>query len=228
MTELLFSGGYWALLLTIGVFLFGQFLQRKTGWSLCNPILITAVIIIVFLLITKIPNETYQAGMQTISWLLTPCTVCLGISLYTQLSRLKGHLGAILVGVAGGTGVSLGLVVGLSWVFALDTSFVVSLLPKSVTTAVAVSLSEDGGGIVALTTAAVIVTGNLGSVCGPFLCKVFRIQDTVAQGVAYGTAAHIIGTTRAAQINELTGAVSSLSLLIAGLLTAILFPLLLA
>ncbi len=227
MTELLFSGGYWALLLTIGVFLFGQFLQRKTGWSLCNPILITAMVIIVFLLITKIPNETYQAGMQTISWLLTPCTVCLGISLYTQLSRLKGHLGAILVGVAGGTAVSLGLVLGLSWVFALDKSLVVSLLPKSVTTAVAVSLSEDGGGIVALTTAAVVVTGNLGSVCGPFLCKVFRIKDTVAQGVAYGTAAHIIGTARAAQINDLTGAVSSLSLLIAGLLTAILFPLLL-
>lgn len=225
MTELLTSVGIWAVVLTLGLYQLGLWLQKKTGLALCNPILIAAAAVIGLLLGLDIPNETYQQGMKQISWLLTPSTVCLAIPLYTQLSALKGNLKAILVGIGAGTGVSIGLVMGLCALFGLDQTMAITLLPKSVTSAMAIALSESGGGIVALTAAAVIVTGILGNMAGPWLCRLFRLTDPVAQGVAYGTAAHVIGTARAREQSELTGAVSSLSLVVAGILTAVAFPL---
>lgn len=226
MTELLTSIGIWAVVLTLGLYQLGLLLQKKTGLALCNPILIAAAAVIGILLGFGIPNEAYQQGMKQISWLLTPCTVCLAIPLYTQLSALKGNLKAIFVGMAAGTCVSIGAVVGLCALFGLDQTMVITLFPKSVTSAMAIALSESGGGIVALTAAAVIVTGILGNMAGPWLCRLFRITDPMAQGVAYGTAAHVIGTARAREHSELTGAVSSLSLVVAGILTAVVFPIL--
>lgn len=224
MTELLTSVGIWAVVLTLGLYQMGLWLQKKTGLALCNPILIAAAAVIGLLLGLDIPNEAYQQGMKQISWLLTPSTVCLAIPLYTQLSALKGNLKAIFLGIGAGTGISIGLIVGLCAVFGLDQTMVITLLPKSVTSAMAIALSESGGGIVALTAAAVIVTGVFGNMAGPWLCRLFRLTDPVAQGVAYGTAAHVIGTARAREHSELAGAVSSLSLVVAGILTALLFP----
>ena len=224
MTELLTSIGIWAVVLTLGLYQLGLWLQKKSGLALCNPILIAAAAVICLLLGLDIPNEAYQRGMQSISWLLTPCTVCLAIPLYTQLSALKGNLKAIFLGIGAGTGISIGFVAGLCALFGLDQTMVITLLPKSVTSAMAIALSESGGGIVALTAAAVIVTGVFGNMAGPWLCRLFRITDPVAQGVAYGTAAHVIGTARAREHSELTGAVSSLSLVVAGILTALIFP----
>ena len=226
MTELVTSIGIWALVLTMGLYQLGLWLQKKTSLALCNPILIAAAAVIGILLWLDIPNETYQQGMQYISWLLTPCTVCLAIPLYTQLSALKGNLKAILLGIGAGTCASIAIVAGLSALFALGKTMVITLLPKSVTSAMAIALSESSGGIVALTAAAVIVTGVLGNMAGPWLCRLFRLTDPIARGVAYGTAAHVIGTARARQHSELTGAVSSLSLVVAGILTALVFPLL--
>lgn len=223
MAEFLSGSGYWALLLTAGAYQLGLWLQKKTRSAIFHPILVAAVVIIPFLLLTGIPNETYQAGMESISWLLTPCTVCLGISLYTQLDRLKGQIGAIFAGILAGTVTSLLLVWGMCALFGLDWEMTVTLLPKSVTTAMAKPLSESGGGIVALTTASVVVTGILGSVLGPALCKLFRLKGEIARGVAFGTASHVVGTSKAAEMSELTGAVSSLSLVVAGLLTAVAF-----
>lgn len=224
MIELLTSIGIWAFVLTLALYQLGLLLQKKTGLALCNPILTAAAAVILLLLGLDIPNAAYQQGMQTVSWLLTPCTVCLAIPLYTQLSVLKGNLKAILLGIGAGTGISIGMVMGLCALFGLDQTMRITLLPKSVTSAMAIALSESGGGIVALTAAAVIVTGVLGNMAGPWLCKLFRITDPMAQGVAYGTAAHVIGTARAREHSELTGAVSSLSLVVAGILTALLFP----
>jgi len=224
MTELLTSIGIWAVVLTLGLYQLGLWLQKKSGLALCNPILIAAAAVICLLLGLDIPNEAYQRGMQSISWLLTPCTVCLAIPLYTQLSALQGNLKAIFWGIGAGTGISIGFVAGLCALFGLDQTMVITLLPKSVTSAMAIALSESGGGIVALTAAAVIVTGVFGNMAGPWLCRLFRITDPVAQGVAYGTAAHVIGTARAREHSELTGAVSSLSLVVAGILTALIFP----
>ncbi len=224
MTELLTSVGIWAVVLTLGLYQLGLWLQKKTGLALCNPILVAAAAVICLLLALDIPNAAYQQGMQTVSWLLTPSTVCLAIPLYTQLEALKGNLKAILLGILTGTAVSIGTILGLSALFGLDATLAVTLLPKSVTSAMAIALSETGGGIVALTAAAVIVTGVLGNMAGPWLCRIFRITDPIAQGVAYGTAAHVIGTARARQHSEVAGAVSSLSLVVAGILTAVVFP----
>ncbi len=223
MTEFIAQSGYWALLLTVATYQLGLFLIKKTGSALLHPILVSTVLVIPFLLLTGIPNEAYQAGMKSISWLLTPCTVCLGISLYTQLNKLKTHIWAILAGVTAGTVTSLAMVWGLSLAFGLDRSTTVSLLPKSVTTAMAQPLAESAGGIVALATMAVVITGMLGSIIGPALCKLFRLKNEISRGVAFGTASHVVGTTKANELSELAGAVSSLSLVVAGILTAITF-----
>ena len=226
MTELLTSVGIWAVVLTLGLYQLGLWIQNKTGLALCNPILIAAAAVTLLLLGLDIPNAAYQQGMQAMSWLLTPATVCLAIPLYTQLSALKGNLKAIFLGIGGGTAVGIAVILGMSSLFRLDSTMAVTLLPKSVTSAMAIALSESGGGIVALTAAAVIVTGVFGNMAGPWLCRLFRISDPIAQGVAYGTAAHVIGTARARQHSELAGAVSSLSLVVAGIMTALVFPIL--
>ena len=223
MPELFPMNGVWAVLLTCATFQLGQYFRKKTGSALCNPILISALIVIALLVAFKIPNDSYQSGMKLTSWLMTPCTVCLGISLYNKLSRLRGHLSAVIIGVTAGTATSLLMIWGLSVLFGLDRSVMISLLPKSVTTAMAQPLSEGAGGMVALTTAAVIISGILGSVVGPALCKLFRLKDSLSIGTAYGTASHVVGTTRAAQRSEFCAAVSSLSLVVAGLETAVVF-----
>lgn len=217
------ESGYWALLLTVAAYQLGLFLNKKTKSALFHPIVVAAVVVIPVLLLTGIPNEEYQAGMKSISWLLTPCTVCLGISLYSQLSKLKGHLLAIFAGILAGTVTSLLMVWGMCALFGLDQQMMVTLLPKSVTTAMAKPLAESAGGIPALTTAVVVITGVMGSVFGPLMCKLFRLKNDISRGVAFGTASHVVGTTKAAEMSELSGAVSSLSLVVAGILTAIAF-----
>ena len=225
MAELIPMNGLWALLLTCAAFLFGQFLRNKTRSAFCNPILVAAAVIIAFLLVFKIPNENYQAGMKITSWLLTPCTVCLGIPLYTQLKRMKGNLTAIFSAVIAGAVSSL-VMIGLACiVLKLDDSITAALLPKSITTAMAIPLVESSVGLVPLATSAVVVSGVLGAVLGSFLCKLCGISHPIAQGVAFGTASHVIGTSRATELSELSGAVGSLSLCVAGILTAVLYPL---
>ena len=224
VTTFLAGSRFFPLLLTLSVYLFAAWLHKKTKSALLNPILISALLIIPVLLLLKIPADTYQEGTEVLSYLLTPATICLALSLYEQLQKLKSGLGAILTGVAAGTVASLGTVLGLCLLFRLDESLSVSILPKSVTTAIGLALSEEGGGIPSLTAAVITLTGLLGNVFGALLCKLFRISDPVARGVAYGTASHVIGTSRALEESSLTGAVGSLSLTVAGLLTAVLFP----
>ena len=214
-----------ALVLTLGAYEIGLFCQKKTKSPLCNPLLIASLLVIGFLLVTSIPNEDYQAGTAIFSWLLTPATVCLALPLYRQIKVLKKNLPAILAGVTAGTLTSLSCVFGLCKLLGLDESLTISLLPKSVTTAMGMVLSELNGGIASISAAAIIITGILGSLFGSVLCKLFRFKDPISQGVAIGTSTHVIGTSRAAEMGDLQGAVSSLSLAVAGLLTAVLFPL---
>ena len=227
-------GDFWAafsllpLVLTLSAYQIGLWCQKKWRSPLCNPILIAVVLVIGFLLLTGISNDTYQAGSQMFSWLLTPATVCLALPLYRQISILRNSLWSILTGVFAGTVTSVLCIFLLGRVFSLDNALIVSLLPKSVTTAMGIILSGQAGGIQSLTAAAIIVTGILGSLTGSMLCKLFKIRDPIAQGVAFGTASHVIGTSRARELGELQGAVSSLSLTVAGILTALLFPLTLA
>lgn len=224
MSEFLSGLSLFPLVLTLGAYQVGLWCRKKWNSPLCNPILIAVILVIAVLLLTGVSVETYQEGTGAISWLLTPATVCLALPLYEQLKILRKNLPAILTGVTAGTVTSLVVVLLMCHLFGLDEQISVSLLPKSITTAMGIVLSEQNGGIPALTTAVIIVTGILGSLIGSTLCKVLKLSDPVAQGVAFGTASHVVGTSRANELSPLTGAVSSLSLATAGILTAVLFP----
>ncbi len=222
VTEFLSGSTYFCVCLTILAFSFGSFLQKKYRVAVLNPILIGAVIIIAVLPPLGISNETYQAGCQVLSCLMTPATICLAISFYEQFQALKKHLGAVCVGVLAGTLCSLGMIFILCRLFGLDRELTLALLPKSVTSAIATPRCQELGGIAAVTTVAIAITGILGNILGPTLCRIFRLEDPIARGVAFGTSSHVIGTARATELSALTGAVSSLSLTIAGIITTVL------
>ena len=223
MTEF-FEIGIFPLILTLAAFRIGQKCQARWKIPLFNPTLIGMILVIVFLIVTGMDIGTYKAGATTISWLMTPATIALAIPMYEQFQALKKNLAAIVAGVAAGAVSCLLIILAGGLLLKFDTALLISLMPKSVTTAIGVSLSEMFGGMGAVTTAAIIVTGIIANMMGLTFCKMFRITHPVAQGVAFGTAGHVIGTAKASEANPLTGAVSSLSLVVAGLLTAVLFP----
>lgn len=223
-----FQIGIFPIMLTLVVFRIGQLCQQKWKLALFNPTLIGMILVVVFLLVTGMDPKLYTAGTAHIAWLMTPATISLAIPMYEQFQVLRKNLAAVVLGVAAGTAACLAFLLCFGLLLRLDSTVLVSLLPKSVTTAIGVPLSELFGGMGALTTAAIIVTGILGNMLGTTLCRLFRITDPVAQGVAFGTSAHVIGTSKAGQLSPLTGAASSLSLVVAGLLTAVLFPLITA
>ena len=212
------------VLLTLAAFRVGQLCQRKWKKPIFNPTLIGMILVVLFILITGMNADVYTAGMKKMSWLMTPATICLAIPMYEQFRVLKKSLKAILAGVCAGTLSCMLLITGIGLLLRFEQSILISMLPKSVTTAIGVSLSELFGGMAGVTTAAIIVTGICGNMMGVMLCKLFGITDEVAQGVAFGTAAHVIGTAKANELSQLTGAASSLSLVVAGLLTAVFMP----
>ena len=224
MTDFLESISLFPLVLTLGTYQIGLWCHKKVKSALCNPLLIATVLSIAVLAVLGFDLQTYQTGTAGISWLLTPTTVCLAVPLYEQLKHLRSHLGAILAGITAGVVASLVSILLLCRLFALEDVVTISLLPKSITTAIALALTEQGGGIQALTTFAIVITGILGNLSGCVLCKLLRITDPIAQGVGFGTASHVIGTAKANEVDPLTGAVSSLSLAVAGILTAVVFP----
>lgn len=226
MSEFLSSSSFFAVTLTLLIWWGANLLQKKTGLVVLHPILISVIAIIAVLLVTGIPNSVYQEGMSHFSYLMTPATICLALPLYEQVKVLKKNLLAILLGVLCGTLTSLLVVGGLCLLFRLEPALTVSLLPKSITSAIGAPVAEAMGGISSVTVTVIIATGILGNVFAHVLCRIFRISDPIAQGAAIGTSAHVIGTTKAAQMGEIQGAVSSLSLVAAGVLTAFLMPLL--
>ncbi len=220
----LFEITLFPLLLNLAAFRLGQVCQKKWKLPLFNPILVAAVLVIGFLLLTGMELETYHKGNAAISWLMTPATISLAIPMYEQFQTLRRNLKAILAGVAAGTLASLGMLLLACTVLGLNRTLTVSLMPKSVTTAIGVALSQLQGGEAGITTAAIVITGIFANMAGMGLCRLFRITDPVARGVALGTSGHVIGTAKANELSPLTGAVSSLSLVVAGLMTAVLFP----
>ena len=212
------------VVLTLSAFYIGQLCQRKWKLPLFNPTMIGMVLVVVFILLTDMDIDHYKSTMSCISWLMTPATISLAIPMYEQFQVLKKNMGAVAAGVAAGAVTCLAVLVAGGVLLNFDRALTVSLMPKSVTTAIGVTLSEMNGGMGAVTTAAIIVTGISANMMGVTFCKWFGITDPVAKGVAFGTAGHVVGTAKANELGELTGAVSSLSLVVAGLLTAVLFP----
>ena len=175
----------------------------------------------VFLKVSGVSYEVYNEGAKYISYLLTPATVCLAIPLYEQITLLKKNYKAILLGIAAGVITSLCSVLAMAALFRLNHAYYVTLLPKSITTAIAMGVSEELGGYVTLTVAVIIITGLLGNMMGEAVCRIFRIREPIAKGVAMGTSAHAVGTARAIEMGEVEGAISGLSIAVAGLMTVV-------
>lgn len=224
MTEWL-QIGILPVALTLLAYQCGLWLQRKVKSPICNPILIAVILMLAFLSVTGMENQSYQSGMAALSWLMTPATICLAIPMYEQVSILKKNFTAILAGLTAGAVGSLLFVLVFSLLAGFDRQLTVSLLPKSVTSAIGVPLSQLADGVAAITTLAIILSGILANILSTTLFRLFRLTDPIAQGVAMGTSGHVIATSRANELSPLTGAVSSLSLVVAGLLTSVLFPL---
>ena len=216
------ESNYMFVLMTFVAYLIGLEIKKKTN---INALLIAIILMVSYLLLFKVDVALYQSKTSYISYLLTPATISLAIPLYEQIDLLKANWKAIVIGVFTGVITSLASITGMAILFKLNTTEIISLLPKSITTAIGMGLSEELGGLVSLTVGSIIMTGVLGAVIAPFVIKIFNIKNTIAKGVGIGSAAHAIGTSKAMEIGEIEGAMSSLSIVIAGLLTVILAPL---
>ncbi len=224
MMGLLKSSSMFGIVLSVLGYGLGTAIQKRFKSPVFNPLLIAIMFVITFLKVFRIDYETYSSSSVLISNLLTPATVCLAIPLYQQIGLLKKNVKAILCGILSGVFASLLSIFGLALLFKLSHQEYVTFLPKSVTSAIGMGLSEEMGGIASITVAAIIVTGIIGSVLAEPLCKLFKINHPIAKGVAIGTSSHAIGTSKALTMGETEGAMSSLALAVAGLCTVILAP----
>ncbi len=224
MNELLMNSACFGFALTLGAYLLGGWLKKKTGLAVMNPLLAAVVIIMAFLIIFKVDYKVYEAGARYVSFLLTPATVCLAIPLYKQLRLLKDNLLAVAAGITSGVLSSAVSIFALSRLFGLNHEYYVTLLPKSITTAIGMGVSQETGGIVVLTVVSIIITGILGNVIGETVFRVLNIKNPIARGLALGTSAHAIGTAKALELGEVEGAMSSLAIAVAGLMTVAVVP----
>lgn len=219
MKEFLTESVFFGVVITFVMYEFGMILKKKFKLAIFNPLLIAIVAVMLFLLGFKIDYATYNEGAEYISYFLTPATVCLAVPLYEQFELLKKNVKAVLAGIISGVLTSVTCVLIMALIFHLDHNQYVTLLPKSVTTAIAIGVSEELGGYVTITVAVIVVTGVFGYMMADFILKVFHIEEPIAKGVAIGTASHAGGTARAMEIGEIEGAMSSLSIAVAGILT---------
>lgn len=224
MNSIFIQSSYFGLVLSLLAYWLGIRLKEKTKLAFCNPLLVSAILIIIILLITGIDYDTFDQGAQHLTYLLTPATVCLALPLYREVKILKENMVTILIALLAGCLTCFGFVFLMGLFLQLDRTLIVSLLPKSITTAIAIGLSEEIGGISGITVAAVIITGIISSVVANTIFKLFHIDDPVAQGLALGASGHAIGTSKALELGEVQGAMSSLAIVVTGIMTVILAP----
>lgn len=221
MKEMLGDSVFFGVMVSILAYELGVLLKKKLKLAICNPLLVSIVVVMIVLAVFHVDYESYQEGAQMLSYLLTPATVCLAIPLYEQIGLLKNNAKAIFAGIVSGVLTSLVSILAMALLFGFSHEEYVTLLPKSITTAIGMGVSEELGGIVTITVAVIIVTGILGNVIGEYVCRVFKIEEPIAKGIALGSASHAIGTARAMEMGEIEGAMSSLSIAVAGLLTVV-------
>ena len=224
MNELIASSAYFGVFLSLFCYLIGQKIKIKTGLAIANPLLIAVLLVMLILSLFDIEYSAYNQSAKLLSALLTPATICLAVPLYEQLALLKKHKKAIFAGILSGVLTSLTVVFLLSVFFRLDHSAYVTLLPKSITSAIGMGVSEELGGYVPITLSVIIMTGILGNMTAEAACRLFRITEPIARGIAIGTSSHAVGTAKAMELGPIEGAMSSLSILIAGLLTVAASP----
>lgn len=225
MNELLRNSLFFGAVISLVAYEFGVLLKRKLKWTVCNPLLIAIVCVIVILLAFHIPYESYNESAKYLSYLLTPATVCLAIPLHEQAKLLRQHFKAVMAGLISGVLTSALCVFLLSLLFGLGHKEYVTLLPKSITTAIGMGISEELGGYVTITVAVIIITGVFGNIFAETICRIFKIEEPIAKGIAIGSASHAVGTAKAMEMGEIEGAMSSLSIAAAGILTVAAAPL---
>ena len=226
MKELFGNTLFFGFALSVGTYILGTKIKKRFNLFIFNPLLLSITLTITTLLITGIDYSSYYSGAQYLSYLLTPATVALAIPLYEQTRLLKQNFTAIMTGIAAGVATSLFTIFIMALLFKLNHTEYVTLLPKSITTAIGIGLSTELEGYVSITVTSIIITGLFGNIAGDVMCRIFRIKNPVAKGVAIGTATHVMGTSKAMEIGKLEGAMSSLSVAVAGAMTvgaAILF-----
>ena len=220
MSEL-FASPFFGIALSIVAFSIGVWIQKKTGLVICNPLIIAIVLVSGVLLLFKIPYESYNEGGSIINMFLAPATSCLAVPVYTRMELSENDWLPILAGCVAGSRTSMGSVFLLCRLFGLDEAMTYSLVPKSVTTPIAVGIAESHGGISSITVAAVILTGIMGSILAPFLIRIFRVKDSMTAGLAIGACSHAVGTSKAIEIGETEGAMSGLAIGICGIVTVV-------
>ena len=224
MNELLSESLFFGMIVSLLAYKIGFEVQKKWKKVYLNPLLIAIILVIIFLLVTGVSYETYQYGAKYLSYFLTPVTVCLAVPLYKQLETLKKNLAAILISIAIGCVVHAGILIAVTVLCKMDQQLLLSVMSKSVTTAIALGVTGEIGGIQGITVIGVMIAGISGAVVGPALLKIFHITEPVAQGLALGSASHAVGTSKAIEMGEIQAAMSSLAIVVTGILTVVIVP----
>ena len=221
MLNFLTNSLFFGVAVSLAAYEVGSLLKKKFKSPLLNPLLISIILVIAILVALDVDYQSYNISAKYLSYLLTPATVCLAIPLYEQIEKLKSNWKAIVAGIVSGIISCVLCVYAFSLIFGLTHEQYVTLLPKSITTAIGMGVSEELGGIVTITVAVIIITGVLGNMIAEAVCRIARINEPIAKGLALGTSAHAIGTAKAMEMGEVEGAMSSLAIAVAGLLTVV-------
>ena len=221
MIEFLSNSTFFGVLVCIGLYFIGMAIQKRFKFALLNPMLLSMTVIIIFLVTSGMDYRVFQASAQPLSYLLTPATVCLAIPLYQQLDKLKKNWQAIIAGIVAGVLSSAVSIFLMAAAFGLNHAEYVSCLPKSITTAIGMVMSEELGGYASITVGLIIVTGLVGNIFGEQMLRMMRVKDPIAKGIGMGSASHAFGTARALEMGEVEGAMSGLSVAVSGLITVV-------
>lgn len=221
MKELIDNSVYIGVLISLASYALGVWLRKKTGLSFFNPLLVSIILVILFLSVSGISYSTYAESADYISFLLTPATICLAVPLYEQFKLLKMNWKAVVAGIVSGVVSSLVCIFLMALLFRFDHQTYVTFLPKSITTAIGMGVAEELGGYVSLAVVVIVITGVLGNVIAEAVLKLFKIEEPIAKGIAIGSSSHAVGTAKAMEIGQIEGAMSSLSIVVCGLLTVI-------
>lgn len=221
MIEAMLSSPFFGMALCLVTYLIGKWVQNKTGWLFANPLLIAVAISITVLVALDIPYENFAKGADVINWMLGPVTVLLALGIYNQRTVLKQYFLPVLLGCLAGSATSIISVLTLCRVLGVDAAVTASIMPKSCTTPIAISIAESHGGVAGIAAACVMIAGLIGALCVPLFSKWFGITDAVAQGLATGACSHALGTSKAREMGEIQGAMSSIAIGICGLISVL-------
>lgn len=221
MHDFLAESVYMGVMLTLGTYCIGIWLKKVSGWTLMNPLLVSIVLSIGFLCATGTSYESYAKGADVISYLLTPATVCLAVPLYEQIEHLKRNYHAVATGITAGVLGSMTSILGMVLLLGMDHQAYVTLLPKSITTAIGMGVSEELGGNVPVTILVIVITGITGNIFAEKFLRLIKVREPIAKGIAIGSASHVIGTAKAMEMGQTEGAMSSLAIVTSGVLTVI-------